>query len=356
MEETVGESLRGDWWRGRSTPSSDCLATGSQRPHAGFRRVRDALRFVLVHHQEAAAFMATGCAKASGRLGVCCTPSGPEGIHLLNGLYDATLDHARVLALTGMQERSVLGTRYQEEVHLDRLYADVAAYNLSVTNPQQLPGVLASAVDNALAKRTVVHLTFPNDIQIAPVAGDPYRHAAPATPPVAAPISGGNPLRPSEQEPRVGADLLGAGREGRHARRCRRAPRSGRGPRRRREADGADHQDVARQGGRPRRPSPDHGRAGLLGTKPSEELMEECDTLLMVGTSFPHTKADFAAWAWACGGFGAGVRKPGDVEPAIRDLLAHPGPGIVSYQQAKHFTEAFLRGQPHKVSTQELPS
>src|SRR4051795_10624485 len=96
----------------------------------GFRRGQAQGRFGLVHHEEAAAFMACGHAKATGRLGVCCATSGPGAIHLLNGLYDAKLDHAPVLALTGMQETSVLGTGYQQEVHADRLYEDVAAYNL----------------------------------------------------------------------------------------------------------------------------------------------------------------------------------------------------------------------------------
>src|SRR5512142_1344467 len=114
--------------------------------------------------------MASGYAKATGRLGVCLATSGPGAIHLMNGLYDAKLDHQPVLAITGMQETSVLGAAYQQEVHLDRLYADVAAYNLMVTNPQQLPGVVDLAIRNALSKKTVAHLTFPNDIQIAPAA------------------------------------------------------------------------------------------------------------------------------------------------------------------------------------------
>src|SRR3954463_2755932 len=153
----------------------------------GLRRHRDKVRFVLVHHEEAAAFMATGYAKATGRIGVCLATSGPGGIHLLNGLYDAKLDHAPVLAITGMQETSVLGTRYQQEVHLDRLYQDVAVYNLMVSNPQQVPGVVDIAIRNALSKRGVAHLSFPNDIQVAPAAEDPYRHVAPATPPSTVP-------------------------------------------------------------------------------------------------------------------------------------------------------------------------
>src|SRR2546423_8652851 len=99
----------------------------------GLRRHQDQVRFVLVQHEEAAAFMACGYAKTTGRLGVCLATSGPGAIHLLNGLYDAKLDRVPVLALTGVQETSVLGTAYQQEVHVDRLYQDVAAYNLMVT-------------------------------------------------------------------------------------------------------------------------------------------------------------------------------------------------------------------------------
>jgi pyruvate dehydrogenase (quinone)/pyruvate oxidase len=102
----------------------------------GLRRHQDRVRFVLVHHEEAAAFMATAHAKATGRIGVCLATSGPGGIHLLNGLYDAKLDHMPVLAITGMQETSVLGTGYQQEVNLDKLYADVAEYDqMSGENP-----------------------------------------------------------------------------------------------------------------------------------------------------------------------------------------------------------------------------
>src|SRR4029079_2068895 len=124
------------------------------------RTRQDRIRFVQVRHEEAAAFMACGYAKATGRLGVCCATSGPGGIHLLNGLYDAKLDHVPVLAITGMQETSVLGTRYQQEVHLDRLYQDVSVYNLMVSNPQQVPGVVDLAVRTALAQHGVAHLSF----------------------------------------------------------------------------------------------------------------------------------------------------------------------------------------------------
>src|SRR5437016_6881294 len=107
------------------------------------RRHQDRMRFVLVHHEEAAAFMACGYAKVTGRLGVCLATSGPGGVHLLNGLYDAKLDHAPVLAITGMQETQLLGTGYQQEVHLEKLYADVAEDEAMVHVPGQIPTPVA---------------------------------------------------------------------------------------------------------------------------------------------------------------------------------------------------------------------
>src|SRR5213595_1818905 len=95
----------------------------------GLRRHQDRVRFVLVQHEEAAAFMACGYAKTTGRLGVCLATSGPGAIHLLNGLYDARLDHVPVLAITGMQATSLLGTGYQQEVHLERIFMDLCVYN-----------------------------------------------------------------------------------------------------------------------------------------------------------------------------------------------------------------------------------
>src|SRR3954454_23028322 len=127
----------------------------------GLRRHQDGIRFFLVHHEEAAAFMATGYAKSTGRLGVCLATSGPGAIHLLNGLYDAKLDHTPVLAITGMQETQMLGTGYQQEVHLEHLFADVAEYNQMVMNPVQLPTLVDIAIRTAYARRGVAHLTVP---------------------------------------------------------------------------------------------------------------------------------------------------------------------------------------------------
>jgi pyruvate dehydrogenase (quinone) len=177
----------------------------------GLRRNREKVRFFLVHHEEAAAFMATAYAKATGRLGVCLATSGPGAIHLLNGLYDAKLDHVPVLAITGMQETSVLGTGYQQEVHTDHLYADVAEYNLVVENPAQLPGVVDIAIRTALARRGVAHLTFPNDVQVADADADPYQHVAPARPPATAPFYLAPPGQPRAADLEAAARVLNAG-------------------------------------------------------------------------------------------------------------------------------------------------
>src|SRR5207248_10775874 len=143
--------------------------------------------------------------------GVCLATSGPGGIHLANGLYDAHLDHAPVLAITGMQETSVLGTGYQQEVHLDRLFADVAVYNQMVVNPAQLPALVDIAIRTAYARRGVAHLTVPNDIQVAPAGQDPYTSVAPVRPPATAPVYLAPPVRPADADLRIAADVLNAG-------------------------------------------------------------------------------------------------------------------------------------------------
>lgn len=256
----------------------------------GLRRHADRVRFVLVHHEEAAAFMATAHAKATGRIGVCLATSGPGGIHLLNGLYDAKLDHQPVLAITGMQETSVLGTGYQQEVHLDRLYADVADYNLVVDNPAQLPGVVDIAIRTAYARRGVAHLCIPNDVQVAPADADPYQHVAPARPPATAPIYLPAPGMPRREDLQAAAEVLNAGE--------RVAVLAGAGALHAREevlavADVLGAPVIKTLPGKAVIPDDSPyavGGIGLLGTKPGEELIEDCDTLLMIGTNFPYTK------------------------------------------------------------------
>jgi pyruvate dehydrogenase (quinone) len=256
----------------------------------GLRRQQDRVRFVLVHHEEAAAFMATGYAKATGRMGVCLATSGPGGIHLLNGRYDAKRDHVPVLAITGMQETSVLGTGYQQEVNLDKLYEDVAEYDQMIYNPAQLPTVVDNAVRIAYARRGVTHLTVPNDIQVADAGADPWPHVAPARPPQTAPVMLSAPGQPSEQDLLRVASLLADG--------SKIAILAGAGARHARKellevAETLAAPIVKTLSGKDTVPDDSPyttGGIGLLGTKPSEDLMEEIDTLLMVGTNFPYTK------------------------------------------------------------------
>ena len=256
----------------------------------GLRRHSDRVRFFLVHHEEAAAFMATAYAKATGKLGVCLATSGPGAIHLLNGLYDAKLDHVPVLAITGMQQTSVLGTGYQQEVHTDKLYADLAEYNLVVENPVQLPGVVDIAIRTALARRGVAHLSFPNDLQVADADEDPYQHVAPARPPATAPVYLPPPGRARMEDLEAAARVLNDGEKV--------AILAGVGALHAREevlaaADKLGAPVIKTLAGKAVIPDDSDyavGGIGLLGTRPGEELVEDCDTLFMVGTNFPYTQ------------------------------------------------------------------
>ena len=256
----------------------------------GLRRHQDQVRFVLVHHEEAAAFMATAYAKATGKIGVCLATSGPGGIHLLNGLYDAKLDHMPVLAITGMQETSVLGTGYQQEVALDKLYADVAEYDQMIYNPVQLPAIVDIAIRTAYARRGVAHLTVPNDIQVADADADPWQHVAPAAAPKTAAVYLPPPGKPDEADLQRLADFLNEGNKI--------AILAGAGALHAREelltlAETLAAPIVKTLPGKATVPDDSPyttGGIGLLGTKPSEDLMDEIDTLFMVGTNFPYTK------------------------------------------------------------------
>ena len=256
----------------------------------GLRRHRDRVRFVLVHHEEAAAFMATGYAKATGRLGVCLATSGPGGVHLLNGLYDAKLDHAPVLAITGMQATKLLGTMFQQEVHLDRLYQDVAAYNAMVHVPPSIPSLVDAAVRTSLSARTVSHLTFPVDLQEAPADEDPWEGGlGTGRTPQSAPVYIPPPGLPGKAELERAAEVLNQGEKvvllaGTGALGARAELLS--------VAEALASPLVKTLPGKAAVPD-DHplttGGLGLLGTRPSEEAIESADTLFMVGSSFPYT-------------------------------------------------------------------
>jgi len=256
----------------------------------GLRRIEGKIKFVLVHHEEAAAFMATGYAKSTGRIGVCMATSGPGAIHLLNGLYDAKLDHAPVLALTGMQESQMLGTGYQQEVALEKLYMDVSVYNEMIRVPSQVPTLVDLAVRHALARRGVSHLTIPTDVQIAEAGSNPWDAPAPAVIMPTAPIYLEPSGIPSQADLDAAARILNDG--------TKIVMLVGAGALHARDevlavADSLGSPIVKTLSGKAAVPD-DHpltiGGIGLLGTAAAEDAMESCDTLLMVGTNFPYTK------------------------------------------------------------------
>jgi pyruvate dehydrogenase (quinone) len=220
---------------------------------------------------------------------VCLATSGPGGIHLLNGLYDAKLDHAPVLAITGMQETTVLGTGHQQEVHLDRLFLDLAEYNMLITAPTSIPSLVDRAMRTCLARRTVSHLTFPNDLQVAAADAEPWPTVGPARTPATAPTFLGARSVPDAGGLERAAEVLNQG--------SKVAMLVGAGALGAREevlqvAERLAAPIVKTLPGKAVVPD-DHplttGGLGLLGTKPSEAVVHECDTLLMVGTDFPYT-------------------------------------------------------------------
>src|SRR3977135_3576690 len=130
------------------------------------RKRKDRVRFVQARHEEAAAFMACGYAKFTGRLGVCVATSGPGGIHLLNGLYDAKLDRQPVLAITGMAFHDLIHTFTQQDVELDKLFMDVSVYNSRIMDKTHVEPTLDLAIHAAVGYRGVAHVTIPTDIQV----------------------------------------------------------------------------------------------------------------------------------------------------------------------------------------------
>ena len=213
------------------------------------RTRQDRIRFVQVRHEESAAFMACGYAKFTGRLGVCLATSGPGGIHLLNGLYDAKLDGQPVLAITGMPYHDLIGTRTQQDVELDKLFMDVAKFNERIMGPAHVENVADLACRTALAYRGVAHLTFPVDLQEMKGGPRSKRNVAHHTSDV-----------PRAERGPAGRDRAPPGRrpaewreEDRDPRRPRSAPRGRRAGSRRRSARRAHRQGAARQGGGARR-------------------------------------------------------------------------------------------------------
>jgi pyruvate dehydrogenase (quinone) len=254
---------------------------------AAWGRAENRPRFVQARHEELAAFEAVGYAKFSGRVGVCVATSGPGAIHLLNGLYDAKLDHVPVVAIVGQTDRSAMGGSYQQEVDLLSLFKDVASeYCQQVTVPEQLPNVLDRAIRIAATQRTVTALIVPADVQELAYAapGHEFR-MVPSSLDLSWPA-----VVPAEADLRRAAEVLNAG--GKVAMLVGQGARGAR-------AEVEQVADILGAGVAKALLGKDvlsdelpyvTGAVGLLGTRPSYELMTGCDTLLTVGSSFPYSQ------------------------------------------------------------------
>jgi pyruvate dehydrogenase (quinone) len=248
------------------------------------RKQQDKIRFIHVRHEEAAAFMACAYAKYSGKLGVCLATSGPGGIHLLNGLYDAKLDGQPVLAITGHAFHDLIDTHTQQDVDLDRLFSDVTVYNTRVMGSAHVQNVTDLACRTALNFRGVAHINIPTDIQDEESDERSKRNVPNHT--TSVPAQSGR--LPAEPDLERAAEVLNNGRKI--------AILVGQG------ALGARNEviAVAERLAAPiikallgKAVVPDDcpyttGGIGLLGTKASQEALEECDTLLIAGSSFPY--------------------------------------------------------------------
>jgi pyruvate dehydrogenase (quinone) len=251
-------------------------------------RASDRIEFVQARHEEMSAFMACGHAKFTGEVGVCLATSGPGAIHLLNGLYDAKLDHQPVVAIVGQQARAALGGHYQQEVDLLTLFKDVAhEYVHMVSDPEQVRHLVDRALRIAQAERTVTCIIVPNDVQTMDAVEQPeHAHGR-----IHSGIGYARPrVVPHEDDIRRAAEVLNAGE--------RVAMLVGQGA----LAATDEVIEIAELLGAGvakallgKAAVPDDlpfvtGSIGLLGTKPSYELMMGCDTLLMVGSSFPYSE------------------------------------------------------------------
>jgi pyruvate dehydrogenase (quinone) len=251
-------------------------------------RARDRMQFVQTRHEEMAAFMACAHAKFTGEIGVCLATSGPGAIHLLNGLYDARMDHQPVLAIVGQQARAALGGEYQQEVDLISLFKDVAhEYVHMASTPEQMRHLVDRAVRVARSERTVTAIIIPNDVQELDAIADPPRKHGTVHSGVGMCVPY---VIPHDDDLRRAADVLNSGR--------RVAMLVGAGALRA-AAEVREVADILGAGVAKallgKAVLPDSlpfvtGSIGLLGTKPSWDLMMECDTLLMVGSNFPYSE------------------------------------------------------------------
>ena len=249
------------------------------------RTRQDKIKFVLVRHEESAAFMACAYSKYTGKLGACVATSGPGAIHLLNGLYDAKSDNTPVVAITGSVYSDLIGSGYQQDVNLLQLYSDVTVYNNMIITPEQAEMLVDTACRAALSQRGVGHLTIPIDIQEKKLEGKYSMHKVPGH---TSDVFNGTTTIPDHHLIQHAADIINSGNKvvilvGQGALNA-----------------GEEVAEVARKIGAPVAKAllgkavipDDHpnsiGGIGLLGTDPTVDAMNEADTLLMIGTSFPY--------------------------------------------------------------------
>jgi pyruvate dehydrogenase (quinone) len=250
------------------------------------RTRQDKIRFILVRHEESAAFMACAYAKYTGKIGACVATSGPGAIHLLNGLYDAKLDSTPVIAITGSTYSDLMGSSYQQDVNLLQLFSDVSVYNNIITAPEQAEMAVDIACRTAFAHRGVSHLTIPIDVQERKLQGRYSRHKVPGHTSDTF-VAAGDAL-PSRYLLEQAADIINSGNKivilvGQGALNA-----------------GQEVLSIAERVGAPvvkallgKAVIPDNhpnsiGGIGMLGTEPATDAMSEADTLLMIGTSFPY--------------------------------------------------------------------
>lgn len=298
---------------------------------AALGRADNTPRFIQSRHEEMSAFEAVGYAKFAGAVGVCLATSGPGAIHLLNGLYDAKLDHVPVVAIVGQTARSAIGGAYQQEVDLLSLFKDVASeYVQMVTVPEQLPNVIDRAIRIALAGRAPTAVIIPADVQ-------ELEYSAPTHEMKMVPSSVGlrrPTVAPDDEAVRAAAEILCSG--------SRPAILVGQGARGAHE-EVAEVAEILGAGVAKALLGKDvlsdelpwvTGSIGLLGTRPSYELMKGCDTLLTVGSNFPYTQfmpefGQARAVQIELDGRLVGLRYPyelnlvGDAATTLRALIPH---------------------------------
>jgi len=326
-------------------------ADGDDGVVEAFGRRRDRIRLVRVHHEEAAGLMASGYAKATGRIGACLATSGPGALRLLGGLYDAKLDHQPVLAVTESQEIRLLGTGFQTELQLEKVFDDVADYNVKVDVPLQVPAVVDIGIGHALARGTVSHITFPPGLE--ETAADPTILAllTPTGTPPTAPLLTAGPGVPPDADLRRAAEVLNRGSRvvllvGAGALAARTELRA--------VAERLASPIVKSLPGKAAVPDDDPlttGCVGVLGTRPSEDALGGADTLLVVGTNFPWARSmpdpgkvravQLATDLARMGGPAARAGTPlvGDAAETLRALLP-----LLQPKQDRSFLEAAQAG------------